>query len=97
MARREEYAKQANACREAATEATKAKNPEERDNQLGMAEKWEALGDNVWSTSSLSECLPKPANRIVKTSAATKRMRVWTLPDDTIAQARCATTAGLRA
>ena len=44
MARREEYATQANACREAATEASRVKNPAERDNQLGMAEKWEALG-----------------------------------------------------
>jgi hypothetical protein len=43
MARREEYAKQATACREAATKAKSAKNTKEGEHQLGMAENWEAL------------------------------------------------------
>ena len=43
MARREEYAKQATACREAATKATNAHNAKEGNHQLGMAQKWEAL------------------------------------------------------
>ena len=44
MARLEEYPKQAKACREAATQAKNANNAEEGEHQLGMAEKWEALG-----------------------------------------------------
>jgi len=44
MARLEEYPKQAEACRKASAKANDAKNVEEREHQLRMAEEWETLG-----------------------------------------------------